>query len=174
MLFAAFAGLAFKKDYDVTLKLGESHDITDPYGHRWHFVSQGLSLSKRQNTEVVSVGLETWRDGKLLGFMRPEKRTYFDARGQQVFQPSTEVAYRSRPQLDTYIVLAGVSPGEAAEIRISFNPLVLWVWIGGFVMMIGGLIVMWPQAERRRPQSGYVSVLAPGVVDSDERALAGV
>lgn len=174
MLFAAFAGLAFKVDYDVTLKRGDSHDITDPYGHRWHFVSQGLSLSKRQNTEVLSLGLETSRDGKLLKVMRPEKRTYFDARGDQVFQPSTEVAYMTNPRLDTYIVLAGVSPGEAAEIRISFNPLVLWVWIGGFVMMIGGLIVMWPQAERRRPQSGYVSVLAPGAVDSDEPALVGV
>src|SRR5207253_3315346 len=63
MLFAAFAGLAFKVDYDVTLNTGESHDITDPYGHRWHFGSEGLSLSKGQNTEVLSLGLETSRDG---------------------------------------------------------------------------------------------------------------
>jgi hypothetical protein len=40
-------------------------------------------------------------------------------------------------------------------------------------MMIGGLIVMWPQAERRRPQAGYVSVLAPEKADADT-ALAGV
>ena len=40
-------------------------------------------------------------------------------------------------------------------------------------MMIGGLIVMWPQAERRRPQAGYVSVLAPGK-EEDAPALAGV
>jgi hypothetical protein len=26
-------------------------------------------------------------------------------------------------------------------------------------MMIGGLVVMWPQAERRRPQAGYVAVM---------------
>ena len=43
---------------------------------------------------------------------------------------------------------------DTAELRISFNPLVVWVWAGGFVMMIGGLIVMWPQAERRRAQAG--------------------
>jgi hypothetical protein len=31
-------------------------------------------------------------------------------------------------------------------------------------MAIGGLVVMWPQAERRRAsQAGYVSVLAPAV-----------
>jgi cytochrome c-type biogenesis protein CcmF len=173
MLFAAFAGLAFKKDYDVTLKQGESHDITDPYGHRWHFVSQGLSLSRRSNAQVLSLGLEAWRDGKFLEVMTPQKRTYFDSQDQQVFQPTTVVAYRSRPNVDAYVVLAGVSPGQAAEIRVSFNPLVIWVWIGGFVMAIGGLIVMWPQAQRRRPQSGYVSVLAPGIVD-EAPVMAGV
>jgi cytochrome c-type biogenesis protein CcmF len=46
--------------------------------------------------------------------------------------------------------------------RITFNPLVMWVWLGGALMAIGGLVVMWPQAQRRRaPQAGYVSVLAP-------------
>ena len=45
---------------------------------------------------------------------------------------------------------------------------------GPFGMMIGGLIVMWPQAERRRPQAGYVSVLAPGTQDADAPAMAGV
>jgi len=37
----------------------------------------------------------------------------------------------------------------------------VWVWIGGFLMMIGGLVVMWPQAERRRAQGGYAAVMPP-------------
>jgi cytochrome c-type biogenesis protein CcmF len=174
MLFAAFAGLTFKVDYDVTLNTGDTHEITDPLGHRWKFVSQGLSTTQRKNTKVLSLGLEAWRDGKLIQVMRPEKRTYFNARGEQIFQPTTEVANLETLKLDTYVVLAGVSSVDTAEIRVSFNPLVVWVWIGGFVMMIGGLIVMWPQAERRRPQAGYVSVLAPGKTDADEPAMAGV
>jgi hypothetical protein len=28
-------------------------------------------------------------------------------------------------------------------------------------MMIGGLVVMWPQAERRRQQGGYAAVMPP-------------
>ena len=46
-------------------------------------------------------------------------------------------------------MLAGVRDDETAEIRITFNPLVVWVWIGGIIMAIGGLIVMWPQADAR-------------------------
>jgi cytochrome c biogenesis factor len=59
-------------------------------------------------------------------------------------------------------VLAGVRGNDTAELRVTFTPLVVWVWIGGFVMMIGGLIVMWPQAERRRAQAGYAAII-PGV-----------
>jgi cytochrome c-type biogenesis protein CcmF len=74
---------------------------------------------------------------------------------------------------DVYVVLAGVNQDETAEVRITFNPLVEWVWFGGMIMALGGLIVMWPQAERRRPQSGYVAVLAPER-ELVERALVGV
>jgi cytochrome c-type biogenesis protein CcmF len=61
-----------------------------------------------------------------------------------------------------YLVLAGVVNGRA-EMRINFNPLVAWVWQGGMLMAIGGLIVMWPVSERRR-QSGYVAELAPAAI----------
>jgi cytochrome c-type biogenesis protein CcmF len=158
MLFAAFAGMAFKSEYDITLKPGEAFETRDPYGHQWRLVSQGVSTSSRPDRLVAGVGLETFVDGKPQGILSSEKRTYLDAQGNQLFQPITEVGIRSTPKLDAYLVLAGMR-GDTAELRLNFNPLVMWVWIGGFVMMIGGLVVMWPQAERRRPQAGYVAVM---------------
>jgi cytochrome c-type biogenesis protein CcmF len=164
MLFAAFAGLAFKTEHDVTLRTGQQFETNDPYGHHWRFVSQGASTDKRANRMVTSVALETFRDGKPAGFITSEKRQYFDSADRPTFEPSTEVGIRSTAKLDTYVVLAGVR-GDVAELRVTFNPLVVWVWIGGALMAIGGLIVMWPQAERRRAtQAGYVSVLAPARV----------
>jgi cytochrome c-type biogenesis protein CcmF len=62
---------------------------------------------------------------------------------------------------DVYMVFSGMIGPDQAEVRLSFNPLVWWVWYGGMVMAIGGLIVMWPQAEKTR-QGGYVTVLRPG------------
>jgi cytochrome c-type biogenesis protein CcmF len=160
ILFSAFAGLAFKKDHDVQLKAGESKELVDPLGHRWRFVSQGVSTSETLNRFVTAVGLEVFRDGVRQGIVTSEKRQHFDSNKQPQFEPSTEVGIRSSASLDLYVVLAGVRD-ETAELRISFNPLVVWVWIGGMVMAIGGLIVMWPQAERRRAPSGYVATLAP-------------
>jgi hypothetical protein len=41
------------------------------------------------------------------------------------------------------------------------------------IMAVGGLIVMWPQAERRRAQSGYVAVLEPQGEPAQARVPAG-
>jgi cytochrome c-type biogenesis protein CcmF len=159
LLFAAFAGLAFKKEFDVSLTAGQAFEATDPYGARWRFVSQGVSTSQSLNREITAVALETFRNGKSLGLIKSEKRQYFDSQKRPTFEPSTEVGILESAKQDTYIVLAGVRD-EAAEIRITFNPLVIWVWVGGFLMAIGGIVVMWPQAERQR-LAGYTARLRP-------------
>jgi cytochrome c-type biogenesis protein CcmF len=161
-MFAAFAGLAFKKEFDVTLRSGEKFETVDPWGHKWAFTSQGVSQYKMLNRYVTAVALNATRDGKPAGVIRTEKRQHVDSRDQPTFEPSTEVGILETAKQDTYVVLAGVTGTDTAELRITFNPLTWWVWVGGIVMGIGGLIVMWPQAERRRVQSGYVAVMAPG------------
>jgi cytochrome c-type biogenesis protein CcmF len=61
-------------------------------------------------------------------------------------------------------VLAGLVNGtEEAVFRFTINPLVWWVWFGGFVLVIGGLIVLWPGgapiamkgSAASRVQAGY-------------------
>lgn len=161
ILFAAFAGNAFRMEHDVTLADGESYTTTDPYGRSWTFTNDGLSQYNVANREVVAVSLRPVMEGRTLPLLISERRQHVDSRGNPTFQPSTEVGILYTARQDVYIVLAGVI-GNRAEVRINFNPLVVWIWAGGLIMAIGGLIVMWPQSERRR-QSGYVAELAPGV-----------
>ncbi len=167
ILFSAFAGMAFKQEHDVALADGETFTTTDPYGREWRFTSEGVSQFKALNRDVVAVALRPVMDGRTLPVLTSEKRQHFDTRGQPTFQPSTEVGILTSSRQDVYLVLAGVVGGRA-EMRINFNPLVAWVWHGGMLMAIGGLIVMWPQSERRR-QSGYVAELAPAAVEVVER-----
>jgi cytochrome c-type biogenesis protein CcmF len=172
MLFAAFAGMAFREEFQIDMKTAQTYEATDPYGHKWKFVSQGVSTSQRRDRVVTGVGLETFRDGKPMGIITTEKRQYIDSQGRELFKPITEVGIRSTAKQDTYIVLAGLADKDTAALEIRFNPLVVWVWIGGFITMIGGLIVMWPQAEKRAPQAGYAAVMPPG--SELERVPAGV
>ena len=60
---------------------------------------------------------------------------------------------------DLYVVLGGVVNGtEQAVFRFTINPLVWWVWYGGLIVALGGLIVMWPGGGSpavKRAQAGY-------------------
>jgi cytochrome c-type biogenesis protein CcmF len=164
VLFAAFAGLAFKKEYDLALTPGQSFTALDPYNRTWTFTSQGISKYEELNREVVAVSLEATRPGMAPTLIKSEKRQHVDSRGNPTFQPSTEVGILESLRQDVYLVLHGVTGQETAEIRITFNPLVWWVWYGGVIMAIGGLIVMWPQATRagaKRAEGGYVVVMQP-------------
>jgi cytochrome c-type biogenesis protein CcmF len=72
------------------------------------------------------------------------------------------VAIRSDLREDLYIVFAGpVNGTEEAVYRFTINPLVWWIWYGGFVLLFGGIVTMWPgdgspmPAPARRTQAGY-------------------
>jgi cytochrome c-type biogenesis protein CcmF len=164
ILFCAFAGLAFKREADVTLHAGESYATVDPYGHRWRFTSNGVSVYDQLNRHVTAVSLKPTRDGQPMPLIETEKRQHFDSQGNPTFEPSTAVGILERPAEDVYVVLTGVRENDAAELRITFNPLVWWVWYGGITMALGGLIVMWPQTQRARDRSGYNAVLRPEAV----------
>jgi cytochrome c-type biogenesis protein CcmF len=174
VIFAAFAGLAFKKEFDLTLNPGDRKELTDPFGHKWSFTSQGISQYNLLNREVTALALDLTRDGKAAGVLTTEKRQHVDSRGAPTFEPSTEVGIRESWKQDVYVVLAGVREDQSAEIRVTFNPLVRWVWLGGGLMALGGIIVMWPQAERKKVQSGYAVAMPPVEIPAIERELAGV
>ncbi len=159
VLFAAFAGMAFKQEHDVTFADGDTFKTKDPFGREWTFTSEGISRFKTLNRSVTAIALRPTLDGVPQPVLTSEKRQHFDSRGNPTFQEATEVGIMSLGRQDVYLVLAGTI-GDRAEVRINFNPLVAWVWIGGILMAIGGLIVMWPQEERQR-QGGYRTELQP-------------
>jgi len=164
MLFVGFAGMAFKSDTEVTLRPGQTTEVRSPYGHVYRFMHQGISQYEQLNRFVSAASLDVYRDGKYLGVMKSEKRQHMDSMGQPTFEPSTEVAIRSDVREDLYIIFAGSVEGtEEAVYRITINPLVWWVWYGGMVLALGGLISMWPTGraptpvKRRADQAGYVA-----------------
>jgi cytochrome c-type biogenesis protein CcmF len=173
IVFAAFAGLAFKREVDLTMNAGDSKAVTDAWGHHWTFLSQGISRYTILNREVTAIALDVTRDGRPMGVITSEKRQHVDSRGAPAFEPSTEVGILGSFKQDVYVVLAGVRGENDAEIRVTFNPLVRWVWLGGGLMAIGGLVVMWPAADRRRVQAGYAAVLKPRPVAERVPDLVG-
>jgi len=177
LLFVAFAGYAFKVDKEATLLPGESVELASPFGHTYRLTHLGVSQYEYLNRFVSQATVEVEKDGVALGRMSTEKRQHFNSLGEGEFQPSTEVGIRSTLQEDLYIVYAGSVEGtEEAVYRFTVNPLVLWVWIGGIVLVIGGIITMWPGGygptrERRPVQVGYEAELAGQEAGSGEQGV---
>jgi cytochrome c-type biogenesis protein CcmF len=49
-----------------------------------------------------------------------------------------------------------------ADFRVNVNPLVIWIWLGGAISLVGALIGIWPapEARRRRVSDVYAARLA--------------
>jgi cytochrome c-type biogenesis protein CcmF len=159
--FVAFAGMAFKREQEATLKPGDSVELSSPFGHTYRFTHIGISQYEALNRIVSAATVEVTRDGRSLGLMTSEKRQHVDSFKRPTFEPSTEVGIRSGLQEDVYIVFAGAVNGtEEAVYRFNINPLVWWVWAGCFVLTLGGILTMWPgggptSSAPRRVQAGY-------------------
>jgi cytochrome c biogenesis factor len=48
------------------------------------------------------------------------------------------------------------------DFRVNVNPFVIWIWIGGAIGVVGGLLAVWPapEARRRRVSDVYAARLA--------------
>ena len=160
--FVAFAGMAFKRETEATLRPGDSIELASPFGHRYKLTHIGISQFEALNRVVSAATVSVEKDGKSLGLLTSEKRQHVDSFKRPTFEPSTEVGIRSTLQEDLYITFAGAVGGtEEAVYRFTINPLVWWVWFGGFVLAFGGIITMWPGGgptlaqATRRGQAGY-------------------
>jgi len=43
---------------------------------------------------------------------------------------------------DLYIVLGEGNPSDGWVVRIYYNPLVIWIWIGALAIFLGGIVTM--------------------------------
>ena len=102
----------------------------------------------------VSAGaiIEVSRGERLLTTLRPRINVFTNSPEQPVATPA--VLYR--PQHDVYLSVAGsIGPDTTSiPLRAVQSPLIAWIWLGGFVMVLGTAYCLMPQgrreAERRR------------------------
>jgi cytochrome c-type biogenesis protein CcmF len=77
------------------------------------------------------------RGGDDIGTMRPQRNLHL-AQGQW----QSEVAIRTNPIEDLYVVVTGFDTDQSAVIRTFVNPLTWWIWAGAAVMLVGMLVIM--------------------------------
>ncbi len=83
---------------------------------------------------IAERGRFTIRDGKrVIAELEPEKRRY-PVEGRE----TTEAAIRTTVWGDLYLAVGDARGDGARVVRLYFNPLMLWLWLGAAVMVAGG------------------------------------
>jgi cytochrome c-type biogenesis protein CcmF len=142
LLFIGFSGKAFEVDVKQELAQGESFNLRG-----YTFLCEELIADDTSDPNYVSdrMTVSLSRNGKKVATLTPERRYYHASE-----QPTTEVDRYSSFREDVYMVFVKVSDDAPAALQVFVNPLVRWVWLGGFVMAFGSLFTFLPDARRRR------------------------
>ena len=174
IFFVGFAGAAFKREMEATLQPGESITMRSAFGYDYTFTHVGVSQYEQLNRFVAAASVDVTRGEDRVGIMTSERRQYWDSFKRPTFQPSTEAAIESGLREDVYIVYAGsVEGSEAAVYRFTLNPLVWWLWFGGVVLVVGGVVTMWPGGGPTRASLRRAALDGYRVQMTDERVGAG-
>ena len=140
IIFIGFAGSAFSENAETTLGRGET----------WHFrdydlTYRGLAVEQTPSVERIAADVLLAKDHENVAVMKPRKDWY--EKNQQL---ASEVSIHATLASDIYLVLASFDEkNDRASFKLFWNPLVSWYWIGGIVMVLGGLLILLPLRRRR-------------------------
>ncbi len=93
---------------------------------------------------VARAVLSVYKNGNFVGELHPRRDYYYESQ-----QPMTIPAVRSTWEDDFYVLLVDWQPisSQGATFKIYHNPLVNWLWLGGFVFILGTLVAAWPDRD---------------------------
>ena len=126
---AGIAGMSLATERVVLLHPGESASVG---GYAWAL--QRLDDAPGPNYAERVATLAVTRGGAPVTVLHPSRRSFPVQR-----QTVTEAAIRTTGFSDLYAVLGEERDGGAV-MRLHVNPLAPWIWLGGLVMALGGLL----------------------------------
>ncbi|MDK1184511.1 heme lyase CcmF/NrfE family subunit [Cronobacter turicensis] len=135
-LAVTVTGIAFSQNYsverDVRMTAGDSVDI-----HHYRFVFREVRDAQGPNWRGAVGIIDVLRDGKPEATLRAEKRAYNSNRVVM-----TEAAIDGGLTRDLYAALGEALDDGSWAVRLYYKPFVRWIWYGGLLMALGGLLCM--------------------------------
>jgi len=117
----------------ATLDVGQSMKVGE-----YDLSYDELTLKGSQTSVSAIATLSIGRQGRLIGNVYPEINYWFG-----YMDTFAEVAIRTTPTEDVFVSLVWTSfdqQDKSATIRAVVNPLVVWMWVGGGFLLLGGVI----------------------------------
>jgi hypothetical protein len=154
-LAVSFAAHAFAVRSTVSLRPGESVDVSDTFRGSWQLVNQGVSRFDAEGVDVTALAVETRNARGRTELLTPEVREYHAPDGQHL---ETTISLRKSTggALQTMrILLTATDSLDVASVRVTFLP-APFLWPLGVVLLCASAILSFsasPAAESRSTSS---------------------
>ena len=137
MLAAITLNTAFQQEERVTMTFGSTATAA---GQQLRLVDVTASELPDRTSWVAQVELLS-PDGSPVGTVDTKQEVFATTE-----QPHAEVGIRAGVLADTYIVLESADlQTRTATLTVFVNPAVAWIWAGGLLLVIGGMLFLLPR-----------------------------
>ncbi len=137
VVIIGFAGAAFNQDKEMEMKNGDKMTIG-----AYTLICRTSTEDDNPNFYSQWAMLDVFKGGKQIDTMTPVRRFYHASQ-----QTSTMPDIRSGLNEDLYVVFEGVNQDNGHPIlRAHLNALVMWIWMGVWIMLIGTVLALIPNA----------------------------
>jgi cytochrome c-type biogenesis protein CcmF len=130
----------FQSETQGTISQGEQITLGD-----YSVTFNSLSVFDTEDgRNVARAEMSVFKNGQFVGKLYPRRDYYYESQ-----QPMTIPGVRSTWEDDFYLLLVDWQPISTvgATFKIYHNPLVNWLWLGGFIFIIGTLVAAWPDPD---------------------------
>ncbi len=110
-------------------------------------LAEPLNATRRKIIRLEGVKTKIYKDGKLVHVLTPLKAYYPNSE-----QPNTEIVYHTNYIEDLYIIYGGAAQASKTtmySLKVLVNPLVPWIWIGSWIMLVGSIIAFMQRPPKR-------------------------
>ena len=144
----------FQTETQGTLALEERMSLED-----YSLVYKDLTeYPENDGRFVTKATLAVYKNNKLIGELEP-RRDYYNISQQRMTIPDVY----STLEGDLYVLLIDWKPvgPQQATFKVYLNPLINWIWIGGFLFVLGTLVATWPDQRDRHIITNNKSIVQP-------------
>ena len=131
----------YSEERDIRMEKGDKVELS---GYVFEF--QGTKMVKGANYSADQGRLIITKEGEFITELHPEKRRYTVKRSMM-----TEADIDPSLWRDLYVALGEPldQEGKAWAVRVHYKPFVRWLWLGGLLMTLGGLLTVADKRYRK-------------------------
>jgi len=129
----------YSEERDMRMAIGDTIELAD-----YQFKFLGTKPVTGANYVADQASLEISLAGEAVVTLHPEKRRYNVKRSMM-----TEASIDAGLFRDLYIALGEPLADGAWAVRVHYKPYVRWLWLGGLLMSLGGILTVFDKRYRK-------------------------